>query len=80
MSEENVEFLEGLFAGAAEMDKHALLDALRARVHDQHDDGEHARKTPQHRARQRRRGRIQRVVRRHGVCSRHCSIRFISIW
>jgi ketosteroid isomerase-like protein len=28
MSQENVEFLEGLFAGAAEMDKQALLDAL----------------------------------------------------
>jgi ketosteroid isomerase-like protein len=28
MSRENVEFLEGLFAGAAEMDKQALLDAL----------------------------------------------------
>jgi ketosteroid isomerase-like protein len=28
MSRENVEFLEGLFAGAAEMDKRALLDAL----------------------------------------------------
>ena len=28
MSQENVEFLEGLFAGAEEMDKQALLDAL----------------------------------------------------
>ncbi len=28
MSRENVEFLEGLFAGASEMDKEALLDAL----------------------------------------------------
>ncbi len=28
MSRENVEFLEGLFAGAKEMDKQALLDAL----------------------------------------------------
>jgi ketosteroid isomerase-like protein len=28
MSRENVEFLEGLFGGAAEMDKRALLDAL----------------------------------------------------
>jgi ketosteroid isomerase-like protein len=28
MSRENVEFLEGLFAGAADMDKQALLDAL----------------------------------------------------
>ena len=28
MSQENVEFLEGLFAGAADMDKQALLDAL----------------------------------------------------
>jgi ketosteroid isomerase-like protein len=28
MSQENVEFLEGLFAGAKEMDKQALLDAL----------------------------------------------------
>lgn len=28
MSRENVEFLEGLFAGATAMDKHALLDAL----------------------------------------------------
>ena len=28
MSQENVEFLKGLFAGAAEMDKQALLDAL----------------------------------------------------
>jgi ketosteroid isomerase-like protein len=28
MSQENVEFLEGLFAGAADMDKRALLDAL----------------------------------------------------
>src|SRR5436190_731223 len=28
MSEENVEFLEGLFAGAADLDKRALLDAL----------------------------------------------------
>jgi uncharacterized protein len=28
MSQENVEFLEGLFAGAAEMDRQALLDAL----------------------------------------------------
>jgi ketosteroid isomerase-like protein len=28
MSQENVEFLEGLFAGANEMDKQALLDAL----------------------------------------------------
>jgi len=28
MSRENVEFLEGLFAGAAEMDKQAMLDAL----------------------------------------------------
>ena len=33
------------------------------------------------RVRQRRRRRFQRVaVRRYGVCSRHCSIRFISIW
>ena len=33
------------------------------------------------RARQRRRRRLQRRgPRRHGVCSRHCSIRFISIW
>ena len=33
-------------------------------------------------ARQRRRGRLQqdRGLRGHGVCSRHCSIRFISIW
>jgi hypothetical protein len=28
MSQETVEFLEGLFAGAKEMDKQALLDAL----------------------------------------------------
>lgn len=28
MSQENVEFLEGLLAGGAEMDKQALLDAL----------------------------------------------------
>lgn len=28
MSQENVEFLEGLFAGATDMDKQALLDAL----------------------------------------------------
>jgi ketosteroid isomerase-like protein len=28
MSQENLEFLEGLFAGAKEMDKQALLDAL----------------------------------------------------
>jgi len=28
MSQENVEYLKGLFAGAAEMDKQALLDAL----------------------------------------------------
>jgi ketosteroid isomerase-like protein len=28
MSQENVEFLEGLFAGAADMDKKALLEAL----------------------------------------------------
>ena len=28
MSQENVEFLQGLLAGAAEMDKQALLDAL----------------------------------------------------
>jgi ketosteroid isomerase-like protein len=28
MSQENVEFLEGLFAGAADMDKQAMLDAL----------------------------------------------------
>ena len=28
MSRENVEFLEGLFAGAADMDKQALLEAL----------------------------------------------------
>lgn len=28
MSQENVEFLEGLFAGAKEMDKRTLLDAL----------------------------------------------------
>jgi ketosteroid isomerase-like protein len=28
MSEENVEFLQGLFAGVADMDKQALLDAL----------------------------------------------------
>jgi ketosteroid isomerase-like protein len=28
MSQENVEFLEGLFAGAADMDRQALLDAL----------------------------------------------------
>ena len=28
MSQENMEFLEGLFAGAADMDKQALLDAL----------------------------------------------------
>ena len=28
MSQENVQFLEGLFAGAADMDKQALLDAL----------------------------------------------------
>jgi ketosteroid isomerase-like protein len=28
MSQENVEFLQGLWAGAAEMDKQALLDAL----------------------------------------------------
>src|SRR5438876_12272678 len=28
MSQENVEFLEGLFVGAAEMDKQALLGAL----------------------------------------------------
>jgi len=28
MSQENVEFLEGLFARAADMDKQALLDAL----------------------------------------------------
>ncbi|MFL5892516.1 MAG: nuclear transport factor 2 family protein [Solirubrobacterales bacterium] len=28
MSQENVEFLEGLFAGAKEMDKQTLLDAL----------------------------------------------------
>jgi ketosteroid isomerase-like protein len=28
MSHENVEFLEGLFAGATDMDKQALLDAL----------------------------------------------------
>ena len=28
MSQENVEFLEGLFSGAADMDKQALLDAL----------------------------------------------------
>ncbi len=28
MSQENVEFLEGLFAGAKEMDKQALLEAL----------------------------------------------------
>jgi ketosteroid isomerase-like protein len=28
MSEENVEFLRGLFAGAADLDKRALLDAL----------------------------------------------------
>jgi len=28
MSQENVEFLEGLFAGAEQMDKQALLDAL----------------------------------------------------
>ena len=28
MSHENVEFLEGLFAGAADMDKQALFDAM----------------------------------------------------
>jgi ketosteroid isomerase-like protein len=28
MSQENVEFLQGLFAGAAELDKQALLEAL----------------------------------------------------
>jgi hypothetical protein len=28
VSQENVEFVEGLFAGAADMDKHALLAAV----------------------------------------------------
>ena len=43
--------------------------------------GEHAREAPQQRVRQRRRRRFQRRgVRRYGVCSRHCSIRFMSIW
>jgi ketosteroid isomerase-like protein len=32
MSQENVQFLEGLFAGAADMDKQALLDALPALI------------------------------------------------
>jgi ketosteroid isomerase-like protein len=32
MSQENVELLEGLFAGAADMDKQALLDALPALI------------------------------------------------
>ena len=40
-----------------------------------------AREAPQQRVRQRRRGRSSASrVRDHCVCSRHCSIRFMSIW